>query len=240
MDQIVAELKDLGCTDIANALDRRYALAIVLPEQKEVAKAIKSYFKKNHPELHPIRVKSSSTAKKNPDPMKLYVEVRVKDWETDRLPDELIRAANQVVYQKDDAQSRGNITPTYIAIHVGEWLKVFKKLGIKSTVKAKAKSKAGSPVFRKLPDFSYAVKIEGIDNDFFTRPFGHQRDAILHIREWQKTADVNYVDAKGKATLQAVRNWVKMFKPSEFYAKWTSDSRVRMSKSDSVKIFYKD
>lgn len=89
----------------------------------------------------------------------------------------------------------------------------------------------------KIKKDSFAIKIDGVDSLFPLMPFGRQINDIQKIKKWKETAKKDYVDAKGKATLQAVKNWVKDNNPSEFYAKWESDSSSY--KDDSVEIFYK-
>ena len=92
--------------------------------------------------------------------------------------------------------------------------------------------------FGKTKDMSYAVQIDSLDsNDFYTQAFGRQISDLKKADEFIKTAKKGYVDGKGKATLPAVRKWVKENQPSEFYAKWKSDSS--WYKDDSIEIFYK-
>jgi hypothetical protein len=69
-------------------------------------------------------------------------------------------------------------------------------------------------------------------------PFGRQLGDLRKVQEWKKSAKSTHVGSKGKATLPAVRKWVKEVKPSEFYAKWKMDSPNY--KDDSVEIFYKN
>lgn len=90
----------------------------------------------------------------------------------------------------------------------------------------------------RFGEFSYAVKVAGVDDRFFMRPFGRQLDDLRRIQAWQSTAKTYHVGAKHKATLSAVRAWIKMMKPTEFYAKWRSDSTDW--KNDSVEIYYKN
>jgi hypothetical protein len=90
----------------------------------------------------------------------------------------------------------------------------------------------------KSDKFSYAVNIPLLDNnDFINMPFGRQIDDAKKVMEWKKDAKKGYVSAKGKATLPAVKKWIKENNPSEFYAKWPMDSGSY--KDDSVEIFYK-
>lgn len=84
---------------------------------------------------------------------------------------------------------------------------------------------------------SYAVKIEGIDNEFPLMNFGQQISYNKSVKEWKESAKKDYVDAKGKATLASVKAWIKENNPKEFYASWESDSSTY--KDDSVEIFYK-
>lgn len=94
------------------------------------------------------------------------------------------------------------------------------------------------PFIKKADGFNYAVQIDGLDNEFPSYPFGRQLSDIKKLKEWKKDAKKGYVGAKGKATMTAVKAWIKDNKPSEFYAKWKPDSSSY--KDDSVEIFYKD
>ena len=71
---------------------------------------------------------------------------------------------------------------------------------------------------------NYAVQINGIENDFPSKPFGQQIDAMKKIKEFKTNSKSTRVDAKGKATMTAVKEWVK---DSSSY------------KDDSVEIFFK-
>ena len=85
---------------------------------------------------------------------------------------------------------------------------------------------------------SYAVLVEGVDGDFFTRPFGRQLDDWRKIEDFKSSAKHGYADSKWKPTMRAVKEWVKDTKPSQFFAVWTADSSFL--KEDSVQIFYVD
>jgi len=94
------------------------------------------------------------------------------------------------------------------------------------------------PSFGKAGKNNYAVKIESLDrNDFYNQSFGRQLDDLRKIKEWKKEAKIGDADAKGKATLSAVKKWIKENKPKEFYASWQADSSNY--KDDSVEIYYK-
>ena len=82
-----------------------------------------------------------------------------------------------------------------------------------------------------------AVQINGIENDFRSKPFGQQIDSMKKLKEFKTNSKSTRVDAKGKATMTAVKAWVKENKPSEFYASWEKDSTYY--KDDSVEIFFK-
>ena len=85
---------------------------------------------------------------------------------------------------------------------------------------------------------SYAVNIDVLStNNFFRQPFGRQLDDRRRINEWKNSAEIAFVNTKHKDTIVSVRAWVKEQKPTEFYAEWSSDSR--MWKDDTVQIFYK-
>ena len=94
------------------------------------------------------------------------------------------------------------------------------------------------PFFGKLGEFSFAVKLNNVTrNDFPKEGFRGEVDNRRAVDEFKKTAKKDGVDAKGKATLTAVKSWVKDNNPKEFYAKWKSDSKYY--KDDGVSIFYK-
>ena len=83
---------------------------------------------------------------------------------------------------------------------------------------------------------NFAIKIEGVDPGFLNLPFGVGLDTYKVIGAFTATAKSYHVGAKGKATLAAVKKWLKEEKPSHFYAKWQVDSDNW--KDDSVHIFY--
>jgi hypothetical protein len=98
-------------------------------------------------------------------------------------------------------------------------------------------ARAPKPFIGKSDGFNWAVKIDGVDNQFPTYSFGRRLDDQRKAVEWAKTAKTAYADAKGKATMGAVRKWIKEVRPSEFFAKWEPDSSSY--KNDSVEISYK-
>ena len=84
---------------------------------------------------------------------------------------------------------------------------------------------------------SYAVCVEGVDGDFFTRPLGRQLDAWKKIEAFKVGAKHGYACAKWKpTTMSAVKAWVKLNEPEQFFAVWMADSRFL--KEDSVQVFY--
>lgn len=99
-------------------------------------------------------------------------------------------------------------------------------------------AKTTKATFAKTRDFTYAYKVDGITPGFHTAPFGRQLDDLKKARTFMESAKSYHVGAKHRSTLAAVREWVKEHKPSQFYAKWTSDSDNY--KDDSVQIFYID
>lgn len=86
--------------------------------------------------------------------------------------------------------------------------------------------------------FSYAVKVDGIDNEFFKLSFGQQLDhqKKANFLKSHPEIKVEHVGAKGKATLAAVKQWVKEAKPTQFFAKWQSDSDYY--KDDVVQVYF--
>lgn len=102
--------------------------------------------------------------------------------------------------------------------------------------------KKRKPAFGQSSDgLNYAVQINTLDkNDFFKEPFGRRISDATKARSFMKddATKVGYVGAKRRSTMAAVKEWVKMKNPSEFYAKWKKDSEFY--KEDSVNIYYKD
>lgn len=92
--------------------------------------------------------------------------------------------------------------------------------------------------FGKADGFSWAVNVDGIDNEFFRQPFGRRLDDQRKASEFAQSAKTAYVNAKGRATLTEVRRWVRENQPSQFFARWRSDSANW--KDDVVMIAYVD
>lgn len=94
------------------------------------------------------------------------------------------------------------------------------------------------PSYGNSEGMSYAVKIDDVPNDFFKLPFGRKIEYLRIIDSFKNNAKSTHIDAKGKNTMTALKNWVKMVKPKQFYAKWKKDTK--MYKDDVVKIYYKE
>lgn len=84
---------------------------------------------------------------------------------------------------------------------------------------------------------SYAVKIDGVDPAFLGKSMGQQTDDLAKIKAFKETAKKTHVDAKGKSSLAAVKAWVKMRQPDQYYAAWQTDSDNY--KDDSVEVWFK-
>ena len=94
------------------------------------------------------------------------------------------------------------------------------------------------PSVGKNGGFNYVVKIDALSsNDFYNQSFGRQLDDLRKVQAFQSSAKSTHVGAKGKATLQAVKDFIKDHNPSEYFAKWKQDAS--MYKDDSVEIWYK-
>lgn len=105
-------------------------------------------------------------------------------------------------------------------------------------VRPPARPRRRKPAFGTVDGMSYAVNVGSLDsNDFFKQPFGRQIDDMKRLRLWMETAKKGYAGAKGRATMPAVKRWVRENQPAEFYARWKADSS--MYKDDSVEIHYK-
>jgi hypothetical protein len=84
---------------------------------------------------------------------------------------------------------------------------------------------------------NYVVKIKGVDPKFYEKPFGRQLDEWRLIEDFKAKAKSVHVDAKRKATLSAVRAYLKDHKVTEYFACWGKDSSD--FKDDSVEVFIK-
>ena len=92
---------------------------------------------------------------------------------------------------------------------------------------------------QKTPRTSWAVKVDGLSaNDFLSLPFGRQMADAKKVQEFKATAKTYHVGAKHRATVAAVREWIKERNPSQFFASWPSDSP--QYKDDSVQVWYVD
>ena len=90
----------------------------------------------------------------------------------------------------------------------------------------------------KIDGKNYAVLIDGAPQLTSGSNFGDLARLNKVLRTWKEDAKTDHVGAKGKATLAAVKKWVKENNPSEYWATWTPDSSHY--KDDVVKIMYKD
>ena len=97
-----------------------------------------------------------------------------------------------------------------------------------------AKSPAGK--FGHNDGFTWAVRVDGIDNEFFKQAFGRRLDDQKKAKAFAETAKKHWVGAKGRSTLAAVKAWVREEKPKQFYAMWKSDGP--MWKDDSICVAY--
>jgi hypothetical protein len=85
---------------------------------------------------------------------------------------------------------------------------------------------------------NYAVKVDGVNPRYYQQIFGRQLDDLKRINAFKLKAKSYHVGSKGKATLSAVRTWLKEQKPSQYFAVWTSDSSNY--KDDCVEVWYLD
>lgn len=94
------------------------------------------------------------------------------------------------------------------------------------------------PSFGTNGQRSYAVKINDLDtNEFYTQSFGRSLSDVKKVDEFKKNSKKDWIGAKGKSTMPAVKAWIKLNNPSEFYCSWKSDSSFY--KDDSVEIYYR-
>ena len=81
-------------------------------------------------------------------------------------------------------------------------------------------------------------KVAGVEKGFENKPFGRQIESLEIIRKFRSAAKKGYASTKGgKSSLKAVNEWLKLYKPKEYYAQWREDSTY---KDDSIEISYTD
>jgi len=95
---------------------------------------------------------------------------------------------------------------------------------------------SGKPYFGSVGNASWAVCLDGVDNQFPEYPFGHQLEHLRVVRKFKKTAKSHWVGTKGKSSLPAVKQDIKSRGFKQFFARWTKDSAG--GKDDSVEVFY--
>lgn len=99
-------------------------------------------------------------------------------------------------------------------------------------------AKGMKPFFGVKDGKAYAVNLSNAKGGNEPRNMGWLMDNNTTIKDFMKDAKKHYVDAKGKATLPAVKKAVKMLDAGEFYASWKADSPSY--KDDSFVLYYKD
>ena len=98
-------------------------------------------------------------------------------------------------------------------------------------------SRATKASIAKTAERSWAVLVMGLERqDYLAQPFGRQLDDARRVAAFKASAKRTHVGAKGRATLAAVRCWVRENAPSQFFAAWPSDSAHY--KDDAVEIWF--
>jgi len=85
-------------------------------------------------------------------------------------------------------------------------------------------------------DFNYVYCVDGIEDEYWAKSFGQQLDDLKIIKKFKASAKKESVGTKGKATLTAVKNWIKEHNPKQYWANWQKDSTSY--KDDVVDIWY--
>jgi hypothetical protein len=85
-------------------------------------------------------------------------------------------------------------------------------------------------------NYGYAVKIDGIENNFPSMPWGRQGDALKAVQQFKATAKKDWISTKrrdGRRPLAEVKKWVNSVQPDQFYARWPTKVD-----DDSLEIWY--
>jgi len=91
---------------------------------------------------------------------------------------------------------------------------------------------SGKPFFgRGEGAWFYAIKIDGIANDFPLKPLGRQEE-WPHVQWFMQGAKHDWISAKHATSgTAALKRWVKAVKPDQFYAKYSEND-------DSIQVWY--
>ena len=88
--------------------------------------------------------------------------------------------------------------------------------------------------------YNYVVNINGVNNNFFSYPFGRQISELNKTKIFMNDTNTKtaYVSTKNttKNTLSCVKQWIKENKPAQVYACWKMDSSFY--RDDSVSVYY--
>lgn len=91
----------------------------------------------------------------------------------------------------------------------------------------------------KADKYFWALKVDGVPSDIPKRSFGQQISYRRTLEDFTKKAKKAYISTEGsKNYSSAVKNWVKINKPSQFYGKWQAPTAYY--NDDSLEIFYMD
>ena len=84
--------------------------------------------------------------------------------------------------------------------------------------------------------YGYAIKIDGLENDFPQLPPGRQVGAYQAVQAFKAVAKSDWISTKardGRRPLAEVKKWIKAVQPSQFYARWSTPVN-----DDSIQIWY--
>jgi hypothetical protein len=99
------------------------------------------------------------------------------------------------------------------------------------------------PTFSSDDKFYYAYKVKGLKpyfelGDNKTKTEG--RIKANHFMTTTKSYEFVDPEGKGEKSLNAIKKWVKEFKPKEFYATWQKNSMGNFDEiDDGIKVYYK-
>ena len=78
--------------------------------------------------------------------------------------------------------------------------------------------------------------IQGIDNNYMSKPFGGQIDTIKSIREFKETAKKTYFSIKRKALLPQLKDFTKQLAITDIFCEYYDNG---YTKDDCVEVYYK-
>jgi hypothetical protein len=80
------------------------------------------------------------------------------------------------------------------------------------------------------------LNIQGIDNNYMAKPFGHQIETIKQVRAFKENNKSTYFSIKRKALMPQLKDFIKQLKVTDLFCEYLDSG---YAKDDCVQVFYK-